>query len=91
MNIEHFNWSADLAFAHMVENKGKIMEYVDPVGAIIGVMWNGAYWIKIDKYGLQREASFTSYMTRVKFRPKKTKGGLQVPAIGSRERRGNEH
>lgn len=86
MNIEHFNWSADLAFAHMVENKGKIMEYVDPVGAIIGVMWNGAYWIKIDKYGLQREASFTPYMTRVKFRPKNTKGGLQVPAIGSRER-----
>ena len=74
MKTDHFNWSSDLAFAHMVENKGKIMEYVNPFGTITKIMWNGAFWIRIDKYGEREETGFTSFMTRSKFRPENTKG-----------------
>lgn len=77
MNNTHFNWSADLAFAHMVENKGKIMEYVNPFGSITKIMWNGTFWIQINKDGGREETGFTSYMTRARFRPENTEGGQQ--------------
>lgn len=77
MNINHFNWSSDLAFAHMLENKGKVMEYINPFGSITKVMWNGAFWIRINKDGSREETGFTSYMTRSKFRPENTEGGDQ--------------
>ena len=76
MKITHFNWSADLAFSHMVNNKGIIMEYVNPFGSITKIMWNGSFWIRIDKDGIRQSTEFTSYMTRAKFRPENTEGDL---------------
>lgn len=75
MGVTHFNWPADLAFSHMVNNKGIIMEYVNPFGSISKIMWNGTLWIRIDKDGIRQATGFTSYMTRAKFRPENTEGG----------------